>query len=131
VIYFDRKDYQNFFAESRKAAELRHDEAALAVANAAEQGFAAGGLDGMREHMLPVQKEMFDRDLAPAYDLAATCALLGKKEEALRYLQAAYEKREIGLLYLSHNPDFDSLHDDLVYKEITERVGEKLSKPQQ
>jgi tetratricopeptide (TPR) repeat protein len=131
VIYFDRKDYQNFFAESRKAAELRHDEAALAVANAAEQGFGAGGLDGMREHMLPVQKEMFDRDLAPAYDLAATCALLGKKEEALRYLQAAYEKREIGLLYLSHNPDFDSLHDDLVYKEITERVGEKLSKPQQ
>ncbi len=130
VIYFDRKDYENFFAESKKSAQLRHDEAALALANAAARGFAAGGLDGMRERMLPVQKEMVDRDLGSAYDLAATCALLGKKEDALHYLQAAYEKREIGLLYLSHNPDFNTLHDDLVYKEITERVGKKLSTPQ-
>ncbi len=63
-----------------------------------------------------------------AYDLATTCALLGKKEEALQYLQAAYEKRETGLLYLNRNPDFNLLHDDLIYKEITERVAERLSK---
>jgi tetratricopeptide (TPR) repeat protein len=129
-IYFDRKDYANFFAESKQAAQLRHDEAALAVANAAERGFAAGGVNGMRESMIPVQKEMVDRDLGSAYDLAATYALLGKKEEALRYLQTAYEKRETGLLYLNRNPDFNLLHDDLLYKEITERVGERLSKPQ-
>jgi tetratricopeptide (TPR) repeat protein len=129
-IYFDRKDYENFFAESKQSAQLRHDEAGFAVADAAERGFAAGGLDGMRERMLPVQKEIFDRGLGSAYALAATCALLGKKEEALRYLQAAYEKRETGLLSLSRNPDFSILRDDLVYKEITERVGERLSKPQ-
>ncbi len=130
-MYFDRKDYANFFAESKKSAELRHDEAGLTVANAAEKGFAASGLHGMRENMLLAQKKMFERDLVPAYDLAATSALLGKKEDALRYLQAAYEKREIGLLYLSHNPDFNALHDDLVYQEIAERVGKKLSSPQQ
>jgi len=129
TIYLDRKDYENFFAESKQAAELRHDEAGLAVANAAKQGFTADRLHGMWERMAPVQKEMFDRDLRSSYDLAATYALLGKKEEALRYLQIAYEKRDIGLLYLSRNSDFNSLHDDLVYKEITERVGEKLSRP--
>jgi tetratricopeptide (TPR) repeat protein len=128
AIYLDRKDYENFFAESKQAAQLRHDEAALAVANTAERGFAAGGLDGMRKGMLPVQKEIFDHGLGSAYDLASTYALLGKKEEALRYLQAAYEKRETGLLYLSRDSDFNILHDDLVYKEITERVGERLSK---
>lgn len=128
-IYLDRKDYQNFVAESKHAGRLRHDNAALAVASAAERGFAAGGVNGMRESMIPVQKEMFDRGLGSAYDLAANYALLGKKEEALRYLQAAYEKREIGLFYLSRNPDFNSLHDDLGYKEISERVGEELSKP--
>jgi Tfp pilus assembly protein PilF len=129
-IYFDRKDYENFFAESKQAAQLRHDEAALAIANAAERGFAAGGVNGMRESMIPVQKEMVGRDLGSAYDLAANCALVGKKEEALRYLQTAYEKRETGLLYLSRNSDFNDLHDDLIYKEITERVAERLSKPQ-
>ncbi len=128
AIYFDRKDYENFFAESKQSAQLRHDEAALAIATAAERGFAAGGINGMRESMIPVQKEMVNRDLGSAYDLAATCALLGKKEEALQYLQLAYEKRETGLLYLSRNPDFNALHDDLVYQEITERVGERLSR---
>ena len=130
TIYLDRKDYENFFAESKQTAQLRHDEAALAVANAAARGFAGGGLNGMRASMLPVQKEMFDRGLGSAYGLAATCALVGRKEDALHYLQAAYEKREVALFYLNRDPDFNVLHDDLVYKEITERVAERMSKPQ-
>jgi tetratricopeptide (TPR) repeat protein len=130
VIEFDRKDYENYFAESKQAAQLRHDEAALAISSAAERGFAASGVNGMRESMIPVQKEMLDRDLGSAYNLAANCALVGKREEALRYLQVAYEKRETGLLYLSRNPDFNALHDDLVYKEITERVAERVSRSQ-
>jgi Tfp pilus assembly protein PilF len=130
VIYFDRKDYENYFAESKQAAQFRHDEAALAIANAAERGFAAGGVNGMRESMIPVQKEMVSRDLGSAYELAKNCALLDRKEEAQRYLQVAYEKRETGLLYLSRNPDFSALRDDLVYKEITERVAERVSRSQ-
>ena len=128
-LYLDRKDYDNFFAESRQSAELRHDEAALAITAAAEKGYAASGLDGMRRGMLPVQKEMVARGSGSAYELAENCALLGNKEEALHYLQAAYEKREVGLLSLNHDPDLSALHDDLAYKEIAERVGQKLSKP--
>jgi tetratricopeptide (TPR) repeat protein len=129
AIYFDRKDYDDFFAESKQAAELRHDQSALAVTEAAQKGFATGSLDGMRQSMLPLQKERFDRSLGSAYELAATYAALGNKEDALRYLQAAYEKHDEGLLYLSRNPDFNILHDDLVYKEITERVAERTSRP--
>jgi len=130
--YFDRKDYENFFAESKQAAQLRHDDAALAIVTAAERGFAAGGVKGMRESTIPVRKEMVDRDLGSAYELAATCALVGKKEAALRYLHVAYEKREALLLILYRDPDFSTVRNDLVYKEITERVGERLSgRPQQ
>jgi hypothetical protein len=125
-IYFDRKDYAHFFAELKLAAQQRRDEAGLAVANAAEQGFAARGLEGMREAMIPVQKEIFDRGSGSAYDVAATCALLDRKEEALRYLQAAYDKREIGMLYLNRNPDFNGLRDDSGYKEIAERISKRL-----
>jgi hypothetical protein len=45
-------------------------------------------------------------------------------------LQIAYEKRETGLLYLSRNPDFSALHNDLIYKEITERVAGRISRSQ-
>jgi tetratricopeptide (TPR) repeat protein len=130
MIYLERKDYQNFLVESKQAAQLRHDESALAIADAGQKGFASGGVEGMWEGMLPVRKEMVDRDLGSAYELAAAYVALGKKEEALRYLQTAYEKREVGLLYLSRNPNFNALHDDLVYKEIAERVAGKLSNPQ-
>jgi hypothetical protein len=125
-IYFDRKAYANFFAELKQSAQLRHDDAGSAIANAAEQGFAAGGLDGMREAMLPVQKEIFDRGSGSAYDVAATCALLDRKEEAVRYLQAAYDKREIGMLYVNRNPDFNGLRNDSGYQEIAERVSKRL-----
>jgi tetratricopeptide (TPR) repeat protein len=127
-MYRDRSDYENYFAESKQSAQLRHDEAALAVTEAAERGYVAGGIEGMRKSMLPVQKDIFDRGLGSAYDLAATYTLLGQKQEALRYLQTAYEKREIGLLYLTHDPAFNGLHDDLVYKEITEEVGKRLTR---
>jgi Tfp pilus assembly protein PilF len=126
-IYFDRQDYANFFVESKLSAQLRHDEAGLAIANAAEKGFAAGGLDGMREAMLPLQKENVDRGTGPAYDLAATYASLGRKEEALRYLQTSFDRRETGMLYLSRNPGFNGLHDDLAYQKIVEQVGARLS----
>jgi tetratricopeptide (TPR) repeat protein len=128
TIYLDRQDYALFFAELKQSAQLRRDVAGYAVADAAERGYAAGGLDGMRQSMLRVQKQAFDRGVGSAYDLAATCASLGKKEAALRYLQAAYEKRETGMLYLSRNPAFNILHDDFVYRELTERVVERLSR---
>jgi tetratricopeptide (TPR) repeat protein len=126
-IYLERKDYENYFVQSKMSAQLRHDGAALEIANTAERGFFAGGLGAMREAILPVQKEMSNRGIGSAYDLAATCALLGRREDALRFLQAAYERRETGLLYLSRDPAFNSLHGDLNYKEITERVEAKLS----
>jgi tetratricopeptide (TPR) repeat protein len=126
-IYLERKDYANYFVQSKISARLRHDQAALAIANAAERGFSAGGLGAMHEAMLPVQKEMSDRGIGSAYDLAATCAWLGRKKDALRFLQAAYERRETGLLYLNRDPAFNSLHGDLNYKEITGRVQAKLS----
>ncbi len=125
-IYLDRKDYANFLAESKRSALLRHDEAGLNIATAAEQGFAAAGLNGMWEAVLPLRKESYDRGVGSAYEVAATCALLGQKEEALRYLQVAYDKREIGMLYLNRNPAFTSLREDAGVKEIAEQVHKRL-----
>lgn len=128
LIYSDRKDYPSYFAELKQAAQLRHDAEGQAVADAAERGFSAGGFEGMRESMLQVQKRFFDQGAGSAYELAATNALLGDKEESLRYLQMAYEKRETGILYLSRDPDFKILHDDPAYQEITGRIEAKFGR---
>jgi hypothetical protein len=104
VIYFDRKDYENYFAESIQAAQLRHDEAALAIVSAAGRGLATGGVSGMRESMIPVQAGMVGRDLSSAYDLAANCAWVGKKQERRSAALLADSLREAGVGFAVSEP---------------------------
>ena len=127
-MYFARKDYANAFSESKRAAQLRNDQGALAIAEAGERGFASGGLQGMYEEMLPVQERLYKEGRVQAYNLAVTCGELGRKEDALRYLQAAFDKRNIGVMFVSQNRAFTALHDDPAYREIATRVDGELPK---
>jgi len=127
-MYFEQKDYAHSFAESKRAAELRNDQGGLAVAEAAERGFASGGMRGMYEQMLPVQEKLFADGQIPAYDLAVTCAALGKNEDTLRYLQTAFDKRNLAIMFLNEEANFNVLHNEPAYKEIEARIRERLPK---
>jgi len=122
-IYFARKDYSNYLSEWEKTAVLLHDEQELEIAREAEKGFAKSGYDGMLEGMLRAQKRLNSRGAVPAYSLAMTYARLGKKQEAMQSLNAAYEKHECFLILLSNEPTFDVLHDDPEYRDLVSRVG--------
>src|SRR5262249_14617134 len=89
-IYWEKNDYAKALTEWRHLAELRHDEAGLAIANARERGFAANGLRGLRESELPLLKDIADRGVGSSYTLATTYAALGKRREALAYLQLSF-----------------------------------------
>jgi tetratricopeptide (TPR) repeat protein len=119
-IYWERKEYTNALIEWRQAAELRHDRAGLAIANAREQGFAAGGLKGMYESELPVRKDLFSQGSGSAYELAETYAALGQKQDALANLQVAFDQREGELL--TGDPAIPALSDDPSYRELRAKV---------
>ncbi len=122
-IYLITEDYPNFLSELRKEAFLVHDDSALAIATAAEKGFAAGGAQGMFKAMLQVQKKLYAQHSLPPTDLAQTFALLGNKAEALRYLQAAYEQRDATLLFVEIYPEFDTLHVEPAYRDLLARMN--------
>lgn len=82
----------------------------------------------MHQEMLPVQEKLFGADAIPAYDLASTCAALGKDEDALRYLQAAFDRRDMKVMFLNDELNFNALHDNAAYKEIAARIHERLPK---
>jgi serine/threonine-protein kinase len=84
-VYLRERYYPKFLAELREDARLVHDDSALAVANAAEKGYAAGGSRGMFEAMLKVQKKLYSEQQIPATEVALTSALLGDKSETIRY----------------------------------------------
>lgn len=125
-IDWDRKAYPEALQERKRSAELRLDEAALAIANVRIEGFSAGGLSSMWERALPVQKEYFERGLGSAYSLAEACAALGKKQEAIGYLRMAFDRRESGMLRLRDDEIWGPLRGDAGFEELATKVRERL-----
>jgi serine/threonine-protein kinase len=54
---------------------------------------------------------------------ASIYAELGQKEEALAWLEKAYQQRTLGVLFLGLNPRFDSLRGDPQFEELVKRVS--------
>jgi len=123
-IYVEGKDYPDYFAETKRVAQLRHDPAALAIANAGGRGFAAGGARGMWESMLAVQKKFYLQGELPPYQLAQTYSQLGESQEALKYLREAYDKRDAAIVFMKTDHSFDGLRDDSSFRELLARSGQ-------
>ena len=123
-INWRRKDCAAALAEWRRSAELRKDQSALALSDAREKGFASGGLKGLFENELPVQKDSVDRGSGSAYDLATTYAALGQNEDALKYLHVAFDRREAALLVAK---PIASLQDNSEYRSVRDEVAQLLA----
>jgi tetratricopeptide (TPR) repeat protein len=121
--YLDTSDYSDFLIESKKDALLLHDHSALAIATAAEKGFAMGGANAMFESMLQAQKNYYAQRLVSAVAVAETCALLGNKEGALQYLKAAYDQHDGLLLSVKDYRALDILHGEAAYRELLTRMN--------
>jgi tetratricopeptide (TPR) repeat protein len=124
IIAWSQKDYPRAITEWRKSAELRHDQTELAIADARAKGFATGGLHGLLQAQLPLQKENVDHGSGSAYDLASTYAALGNRKEALAYLQLSFDRRESGML--TGDPPIMELRGDPAYQKLRAEVVARL-----
>jgi hypothetical protein len=57
------------------------------------------------------------------YLVATFHVALGEKDQAIRELNKAYDRRENDLYWLKTDPLFDPLRDDPRFKELIARVG--------
>jgi tetratricopeptide (TPR) repeat protein len=117
-VYLARQDYAKYLKESRKAAELSGDMRALAGISAGERGLAGGGAQEMLESMLEVQKNLYLQGQAPAYELATTYALLGRKQEAIEYLKVVYAQHDYLILISRFDPALGNLRDEPAYRDL-------------
>jgi DNA-binding winged helix-turn-helix (wHTH) protein/tetratricopeptide (TPR) repeat protein len=122
-IDFSTGDYPGYFSESKKVALTLHDGVALAINTAAEKGFASGGVQGMLLSMEAVEKKYYSQGQFSPYALAQTCALLGDREEALRYLKIAYARHDESVIIMDTDLALNALHTDPAYRELASRVG--------
>jgi len=60
---------------------------------------------------------------SPSFFLAQTYAGIGEIELAFEWLNRAYKDREVELIWLKIEPQFEILHSDQRYKDLLEKVG--------
>jgi DNA-binding winged helix-turn-helix (wHTH) protein/tetratricopeptide (TPR) repeat protein len=123
MVYFASEDYPSYLEEWKKEATLMGDAASLKVVDAAQKGFTVGGVQGMLQNILMLQKKLYARGLQSPYTLAETHSLLGNKKEALQYLKIAYEKHDDCAVGLGTDSAFSNLRGDPAYTELSTRVG--------
>jgi len=107
----------------KKESSSTHRPAMAAVAEAAAQGFAEHSERGLLESQLREQKKLYDRGEFAPFWLAQTANRLGRKQEALQYLQASALTHDEAFLMLEEDPTFHNLRGDRTFEELLARVS--------
>jgi tetratricopeptide (TPR) repeat protein len=125
-IAFDRRDYRTWIVQSKRLAALAGDRQLLDIANAAQRGLATGGEHGLLEAIRVVQQRYFDSGQSSGVDLARTCARLGRKQEAVADLKAAFAAHDYMVLTVASSPDFAPLSGDPAFEELLRQITARL-----
>ncbi|HXW94084.1 MAG TPA: adenylate/guanylate cyclase domain-containing protein [Nitrososphaerales archaeon] len=114
LAYLYEGMYEQALADAKEAMVLKNDRVIML------SGLAEAGL-GHREKAEEVLRELEQKEAL--YITRATLQLaLGKKEEAIRTLEAAYQKREIDLGWLNVIPYYDVLRDDESFVSLLQNI---------
>jgi serine/threonine-protein kinase len=70
-------------------------------------------------------RERIDKIGGTTFDRALYNAQLGNKDEAFRYMEQSYQRREIWMTYLRVDPRLDSLRNDPRFADLLRRVESK------
>lgn len=88
----------------------------------------AYGQAGQKDRALQMIAEMKDKyqnkeESVIAYNIALACHGLGQEEEALQWLEQAYQDRDGYLPQLAHRTEWGELHWDPRFQDILRRIG--------
>jgi TolB-like protein len=82
----------------------------------------AGQVDAARKTISQLEQHVRE-DGVGRYEIALVYTGLGKKQEAFKWLEEAYEARDVGLIYLKVDPCLDPLRSDPRFDDLVRRVG--------
>ena len=113
--------YAEAIATFRKGMDRaeRHSQLLASLARA----YALAGDRNKAQESLDDLREMSKRRYVSPYLFAVVYAGLGDKEQAFAWLGKAYQDRSFFLIWLKVEPCFDSLRDDVRYKDLLRRIG--------
>jgi len=121
--YWGKGMYSHVVEEYKLQGQLGGDPKDVEFASAFEQGFNAGGWKGALTKGIEVRLAQRKASYWSAYDIAVLYAALGEKDEAFRWLNAAYEERDYQMESLRTDFRLDPVRSDPRFAELVRKVG--------
>jgi TolB-like protein/Tfp pilus assembly protein PilF len=115
-------DLAGAIAEYEKAVHLDDDPSPLALLGAAK---AKTGQRPAAVAILQQLEEIAKRRFVPDYLFALVHLALGGKDEAMRWLESSYEKRQPDLNWIRIDPNLRPLHGDPRFEALAEKIVPK------
>ncbi|MFZ0279298.1 MAG: hypothetical protein WA254_18315 [Candidatus Sulfotelmatobacter sp.] len=122
-IYFREGNYAGYLTESATVARLRHDAKAQKNIDLEKAAYASGGRRRLLEQRLTTRRESFDHGTGSAFDVADAYAALGGDNDALKYLEIAWQRHDLRLTTLLTNGEFRHLHQNQEFRGVAAKVG--------
>jgi hypothetical protein len=85
--------------------------------------YAVAGRKGEARKILAELEELAKHRYVSPYDRATVYAGLGEKDQAITWLERAYQERSDGLVFLKVEPKFDGLRSDPRFVDLLRHVG--------
>jgi hypothetical protein len=123
AIYFPEGNYSAYLSEMETVAHLRHDAKAEKAVASEQKAYSSGGKQGLFEERVTAARESFDHSGGSAFELATAYADLGQKNDALKYLEVAYQRHDLRLTTLDSTVQFQTLHQAPEFRALAAKVG--------
>ncbi len=121
--HWGKRMYPQAIEEFRTYGQLSGDRNDSDFVSAMGQGFRSAGWKGALSKAIETRKAQRKTGYSSAYQIAAMYADLEDKDEALKWLNTAYQERDVGLLSLKTDFRLDALRSDPRLAELVRKVG--------
>ena len=119
LSYAHKGQYDKAVEEWRKRFEK---EGQAEVVKKMQQAYREKGISGVWELRFRLQKENAAKEYVSPMHLAEAAADAGRREEALTYLEKAYEEHQPLMVRLLHDPELDELHGEPRFKALVKKM---------
>ena len=121
--YWAKSMYPQVVEQYKLLGQLDGNPKDVEFASALEQGFHSGGWKGALTKGIEVRQAQRKASYWSAYDIAGLYAGLGEKDEAFRWLNAAYEERNFSMEGMRTDFRLDPVRSDPRFAELVRKVG--------
>jgi len=121
--YWGKRMYPQVIEEWKTYGQLSGDRNESAFASALEQGFRSAGWKSALTRGIEARQVQRKTGYFSAYNIGSLYADLGEKDQAFRWLNIAYQERDVGLMGLKTDFLLDPLRSDPRFAELVRKVG--------